>query len=50
MSEFASTYYTLAPRYDDWASGVLPNVRPEWVHKIEPLVSPRERVVARKPD
>jgi SAM-dependent methyltransferase len=45
VSRFRETYDALAPRYDAWSSGVLPEVREEWARKIEVFVEPGERVV-----
>jgi len=44
MSEFASTYDTLAPRYDQWVRGVVPDVRAAWARRLEPFVAPGESV------
>lgn len=45
MSEFASTYDTLAPRYDGWSEAIMPDVRAAWARQIEVVVSEGERVV-----
>ena len=45
MSEFASTYDALAPRYDGWSGAVMPDVRAAWARQIEVVVSEGERVV-----
>ena len=45
MSEFASTYDALAARYDVWASSRVPDVRADWVERLEPFVEQGERVV-----
>lgn len=45
MSEFASTYDTLARRYDQWSEAVMPDVRAAWARQIEVVVSEGERVV-----
>jgi SAM-dependent methyltransferase len=39
------TYDALAPRWDDWAARVVPDVREEWARKVEGFVKPGERVV-----
>jgi SAM-dependent methyltransferase len=45
MSEFASTYDTLAPRYDEWSGAVMPDVRAAWARQLEVVISDGERVV-----
>lgn len=45
MSEFASTYDALAPRYDAWSSAQRPDVREAWVRKVGVSVEPGARVV-----
>jgi SAM-dependent methyltransferase len=45
VSEFASTYDALAPRFDSWSAGVMPDVRAAWARQIEVVVSEGERVV-----
>jgi len=45
MSEFSSTYDTLAPRYDGWSESIMPDVRAAWARQIEVVVSEGEPVV-----
>jgi SAM-dependent methyltransferase len=41
----SGTYDALAPRWDDWATRVVPDVREEWARNVERFVKPGERVV-----
>ena len=45
MSEFASTYDALAPRWDGWAGSVTPDPRLEWSRKLDAFLEPGEQVV-----
>lgn len=45
MSEFASTYDTLAVRWDAWAGAVAPDPRRAWIDKVLSVVAPGEDVV-----
>lgn len=45
MSEFASTYDLLAPRYDGWSGAVMPDVRAAWARQIEAYVADGEPLV-----
>jgi SAM-dependent methyltransferase len=45
VSEFASTYDALAPRYDAWSGAIMPDVRAGWARKIDLLLEDGERVV-----
>ena len=45
MTDNNSTYDALAPRYDAWSAGVVPDVREEWAAKIEAFVGPGEQVI-----
>ena len=45
MSEFAATYDAFAPRYDAWAGSVVPDLRADWVAKLDDLAEPGEKVV-----
>jgi len=45
MSEFASTYDALAPRYDAWSGSLRPDVREAWVRKVGALVERGAAVV-----
>jgi SAM-dependent methyltransferase len=45
MSEFAATYDALAAGWDEWTGAVTPDLRRDWVTKIDRLVAPGERVV-----
>ena len=45
VSDFSSTYDTLAPRWDAWAGAIVPDVREEWTRKVEAFVMPDDRVV-----
>ena len=45
MSEFIATYDVLASRWDDWATGVVPDVRQDWARKADACVTAGERVV-----
>jgi len=45
VSEFASTYDALAPRYDAWSGALQLDVREMWAHKLAASVAPGARVV-----
>jgi SAM-dependent methyltransferase len=45
VSEFASTYDALAPRYDSWSAAVMPDVRAAWARQLELVLDNGERVV-----
>ena len=43
--EFSGTYDALAPRFDEWAGQVEPDVRAEWGSKVDGYLRGREAVV-----
>jgi SAM-dependent methyltransferase len=45
VSEYSSTYDALAPRWNEWSSAVVPDLREEWTRKIEAFAIPGEAVV-----
>jgi SAM-dependent methyltransferase len=45
VSEFASTYDALAPRWEEWTHAVTPDPRPLWIGKIDAFLDQRESVV-----
>jgi SAM-dependent methyltransferase len=45
VSEFASTYDALAPRYDAWSGSLRPDIREAWVRKVGIFVEAGARVI-----
>jgi len=45
MTDYSSTYDTLAPRYDDWSAAIVPDVREPWARKVDAFVEPGASVV-----
>lgn len=45
VNDLSGTYDALAPRYNDWAGRVVPDLRSEWAARIDRFLSADERVV-----
>ncbi len=45
VNDLSETYDALAPRYDDWASRVVPDLRSKWATRIDAFLSEGERIV-----